>query len=146
MKFGKSGRKARQQATLQPASPLRKTLGRFAGLRARLKPMNPAITPTPTQPAGAPPSPIQTLPQPAGAPPSPVEKLPQPSGIELNPTEKLPQMVGPAQQEAQMKAQLMPPTGQLPQGSAAPVQDNSAIDAQVADLQKRIAELQASKK
>lgn len=71
-------------------------------------------------------------------------------------------ILGPAQQEQAMKNQLMPPAGQppqgtppvgqppqmgqQPQGAEAPAQDSSAIDQQIAALQKQIADLQAQKK
>ena len=100
-------------------------------------------------PAGqVPPKPGQPAPVADAASPLP----PVAPAAQLSAQPAQPQAIGPAQQQQQMKDQLMPPAGQLPQmgqppqGTATPAQDNSAIDSQIAALQKQIADLQAQKK
>jgi hypothetical protein len=121
------------------------TGGSFANLRSKIKEPQPSsMMPQLSTPELSPAQPTP-MPQPA----QPIAPVQQETPIQAVVESAGPQLgMGPAQQEQQMKDQLMPPVGAPESAPAMGAQapDNSAIDQQIAALQKQLADLQAQKK
>lgn len=115
----------------QPGTPLQQEQPRTIGPAQQEQQMKDQLMPLAGQPPGAPPA---GQPSQAGQPP-----------------QEAPQSALPAGQppQAGQQPQNAAPMGQPPQGAGAPqapAQDNSALDQQIAALQKQIADLQGQKK